>query len=74
MFACRFNPPPAWSARGTLAPGYDAGLASRFNPPPAWSARGTFDREPTAERAAVSIHPPLGRRGERASIGKRVCK
>ena len=38
-----FNPPPAWSARGTQARPCDTSRSRRFNPPPAWSARGTRD-------------------------------
>jgi hypothetical protein len=35
------------------------------NPPPALSARGTATAVPSDTDPAVSIHPPLCRRGER---------
>ena len=62
-----FNPPPAWSARGTYLKPELLGLAACFNPPPAWSARGTMHYDPAPMSTNVSIHPPLGRRGERAT-------
>jgi len=40
-----------------------------FNPPPASSARGTDLERGTWHGLEVSIHPPLRRRGERATAG-----
>ena len=44
-----------------------------FNPPPAWSARGTVPGVAQRGTERVSIHPPLGQRGERRRHSTRTA-
>ncbi len=60
--AC-FNPPPALSARGTLA--YESPVSmARFQSTPRFVGEGNGPSTSSAVSRAVSIHPPLCRRGE----------
>ena len=59
-----FQSTPRLVGEGNFSPTRRPSWWCCFNPPPAWSARGTRSRPAGRDWWAVSIHPPLGRRGE----------
>ena len=61
----RFQSTPRLVSEGNTNRGSISGRWRSFNPPPAWSARGTRHDRYRLSDHAVSIHPPLGQRGER---------
>jgi len=64
-FVREFQSTPRFVGEGNATRGQSRRRATRFNPPPALSARGTRRRNRPRQPGAVSIHPPLCRRGER---------
>jgi len=65
--ATGFQSTPRFVGEGNPVPLSPGQIEGGFNPPPALSARGTRKQDALDRHYEVSIHPPLCRRGERAT-------